>query len=431
MFHRIMMDTFCSLPTEVQQLKLPDSWHFSWWGGHGEKPDIRKELPLTDGTKTQTGGAKRPSTFKRMLVMFVLLVVLIAVIAFGFYRHIQALIASAPKPTPVTVSTIVANPTDWQPVIASVGSLAAVHGVDVATQVSGIVQEIKIHSGSSVKANDELVQLNVDPDKAQLTSLEAAVEFSAKTLSRDTDLLGKNTTSQATVDADAADLKGRKALFAQQEALIAQKTIKAPFDGDLGIVQVNLGQYLSPGAVIVTLQDLSEMNADFLVPQDKIGSLSAGLPVNVTVNGIPGKVFPGKISAVTPKIDASTRNVTVRATVANPDKQLVPGMFVKVSVTVGEPKPLLTLPLTAITYNSYGATAFVVTPGTDDKSKTVKQVFVTTGQTRGDQVAVLTGLEAGQEVVTSGQLKLRSGASVVVDNSVQPPNDATPTPQEK
>ena len=387
---------------------------------------------MTDAIKSTNEGAKRrPSTFKRMLVMFVILLLLIATIAFGFYRHIQALIASAPKPTPATISTIVAAPTDWQPTITSVGNLSAVHGVDVATQVGGIVQEIPVHSGSSVQANDVLVQLNVDPDKAQLASLEAAAELSAKTLSRDTDLLSKNTTSQSTVDADAADLKSRKALVAQQEALLAQKTIKAPFSGDLGIVQVNLGQYLSPGGVIATLQDLSEMNADFLVPQDKIGTLSVGLPVNISVNGIPGQKFTGKITAVNPKIDVSTRNVTVRATVANPDKQLVAGMFAKVTVNVGEAKPLLTLPLTAITYNSYGATAFVVTPGTDANSKIAKQVFVTTGQTRGDQVAVLSGVEAGQEVVTTGQLKLKSGAAVVVDNTVQPPNDPNAAPQEK
>ncbi len=387
---------------------------------------------MTDGTILQNGGAKRrPSTFKRMLVMFLFLLLLVAAIAFGFYRHIQALIASAPKPTPVTISTIVASATSWQPTIASVGSLTAVHGVDVATQVSGIVQEIPIHSGSSVNANDELVQLNIDPDKAQLASLQAAAELSAKTLSRDTDLLSKNTASQATVDADAADLKSRKALVAQQEALIAQKTIKAPFAGDLGIVQVNLGQYLSPGAVIVTLQDLSEMNADFLVPQGKIGSLAVGLPVTITLNDQSGTTFSGKVTAVNPKIDVNTRNATVRATLANPDKKLVPGMFVKVAVAVGEPQQLITLPSTSITYNSYGATAFIVTPGEDGTSKTVKQVFVKTGDTRGDQVAVLSGIEAGQEVVTSGQLKLKSGASVVVDNSVQPPNDANPTPQEK
>lgn len=394
--------------------------------------NIREGQPLTDEIKLQDAASKRgPSTWKRMLVMFVLLLVLIAVIAFGFYRHIQALIASAPKPTPVTVSTIVATATDWQPKITSVGNLAAVQGVDVATQVAGVIEEIKVHSGSSVKANDELVQLNIVPDQAQLASLEAAAELSAKTLSRDTDLISKNTVSQATVDADAAEVKSRKALVAQQEALIAQKTIKAPFSGDLGIMQVNLGQYISPGTVLVTLQDLSEMNADFVVPQDKVGSLSAGLPVTVTLTGQSGKGFPGKITAVTPKIDTATRNVTVRATVDNPDKKLVPGMFVNVTVDVGKPEQLLTLPITSITYNSYGATAFVVTPGKEPDSKTVKQVFVTTGQTRGDQVAVLSGIEAGQEVVTTGQLKLRPGASVVVDNTVQPPNDAAPTPQEK
>jgi membrane fusion protein, multidrug efflux system len=387
---------------------------------------------LADGKISQTGGSKRaPSTLKRMLMMFVILLLLIAVIAFGFYRHIQALIASAPKPTPATVSTIMVSAMDWQPTIASVGSLTAVRGVDVATQVAGIVQDIRVHSGASVKSDEPVIQLNVDPDKAQLASLEAAAELSNKTLERDTGLLSKNTVSQATVDADAADLKSKQALVAQQEALIAQKTIKAPFSGDLGIVQVNLGQYISPGTVIVTLQDLSEMNADFLVPQDKIGLLSAGLPANASLNGMPGKVFPGKITAVTPKIDTNTRNVTVRATLANPDKQLFPGMFVKVAVDVGAPQKLLTLPLTAITYNSYGATAFVVTPGSDATSKIAKQVFVTTGATRGDQVAVLTGLEAGQEVVTSGQLKLKSGSPVVVDNTVQPPNEANPSPQEK
>jgi membrane fusion protein (multidrug efflux system) len=183
--------------------------------------------------------------------------------------------------------------------------------------------------------------------------------------------------------------------------------------------------------VIATLQDLSEMNADFLVPQDQMGTLSIGLPVNISVNGLPGKVFTGKITAINPKIDVNTRNVTVRATVANPDKQLVPGMFARVAVNVGEVKQLLTVPLTAITYNSYGATAFVVTAGTDANSKIAKQVFVTTGQTRGDQVAVLKGIDAGQEVVTTGQLKLKSGAAVVVDNTVQPPNDPNAAPQEK
>ena len=372
---------------------------------------------------------RKPRIWLRFLIMLVLVLILIAAIAFGFYRHIQTLIASAPKPTPATVSTMVADVSDWQPQITSVGSLAAVQGVDVATQAAGIVSDIPVKSGGTVKANDELVQLNIDPDKAQLASLQAAADLSTKTLKRDTDLLATKTTSQSVVDADAADLKSKTALMAQAQALIDQKTVRAPFAGDLGIVQVNLGQYLSPGTIIVTLQDLSEMNADFLVPQDKVGSLKAGLPVTVALTNS-NKSFPGKITAITPKIDTSTRNVTVRATVANPDKQLIPGMFVTVAVDVGQPQQLITLPVSAITYNSYGATVFVASQ--DDKgAKVAKQVFVTTGQTRGDQVAVLKGIEKGQEVVTSGQLKLKSGAAIVVDNTVQPPNDPNAKPQEK
>jgi membrane fusion protein, multidrug efflux system len=379
---------------------------------------------------TQNVAPKRkPRTWLRFLIMLVLVVVLIAAIAFGFYRHIQTLIASAPKPTPATVSTMVADVSDWQPQITSVGSLAAVQGVDVATQVAGVVSDIPVKSGGTVKTNDELVQLNIDPDKAQLVSLQAAADLSTKTLKRDTDLLATKTTSQSVVDADAADLASKNALVAQAQALIEQKTLKAPFAGDLGIVQVNLGQYLSPGTVIVTIQDLSEMNADFLVPQDKIGSLTAGLPVTVTLTNS-DKSFPGKITAVTPKIDTSTRNVTVRATIANPEKQLIPGMFVTVAVDVGQPQQLLTLPVSAITYNSYGATVFVADKN-DKGDKIAKQVFVTTGQTRGDQVAVLKGIDKGQEVITSGQLKLKSGAAIVVDNTVLPPNDPNAKPQEK
>ena len=372
---------------------------------------------------------RKPRTWLRLIFMLLFVIVLIAAIGFGFYRHIQALIASAPKPTPATVTTMVAKSSDWQPQITSVGSLAAVQGVDVATQVAGIVSDLPVKSGGSVKAGDELVQLNIDPDKAQLASLQAAVDLSAKTLQRDTDLLATKTTSQAVVDNDTADLKSKTALVAQAQALIDQKTVKAPFSGDLGILQVNLGQYLSPGTVIVTLQDMSEMNADFLVPQDKMGPLQAGLPVTLSLNDS-DKTFPGKITAIMPKIDTTTRNVTVRATFDNPDKKLVPGMFVKVAVDVGQPQKLLTLPVTSITYNSYGATVFVAAK--DDKGVlTAKQVFVTTGQTRGDQVAVLKGLEEGQEIVTSGQLKLKSGAAIAVDNSVQPPNDPNAKPQEK
>jgi len=387
---------------------------------------------LTGDRTTQNDGTKRrPSTFKRISVMLAFLLLLFGVLGFGFYRHIQTLIASAPKPTPATVSTITSEPTDWQEQITAVGSLSAVNGVDVATQVAGIVSATPTRSGATVGEKAVLVQLNIDPDKAQLASLQAAAELSAKTLNRDTELLASHAVSQSTVDADAADLKSKDALVAQQSALIAEKTVTAPFAGDLGIVEVNLGQYLTAGTVIVTLQDLSSMNADFLVPQDQLASLSPGQAVSVTLDGLPGKTFPGKITTINPKIDPNTRNATVRATVPNPDKRLRPGMFVRVAVDVGTPEPHLTLPLTAITYNSYGATVFVLKPAPSGPGKVAEQVFVTTGATRGDQVAVLKGLMAGQEVVTSGQLKLKTGAAVGVDNSVQPPNDPNAAPQEE
>ena len=383
-----------------------------------------------EAPKTRT--KRRPSMVLRLIVMLVLVVLLAAALGFGFFRHVQGLIAAAPKPVPATVSTTKAEMSAWQPHLGAVGSLSAVNGVDVATQVGGVVSAIPISSGAVVAANAVLLQLNIDPDKAQLASLQAAAELAALILKRDTQLLATQTSvSQSTVDADRADVKGKNALVAQQQAMIAEKTVVAPFDGDLGLVQVNLGQYLTPGTVIVTLQDLSQMHADFLVPQGQLNALAPGQAISVTLDGLPGKIFSGKITAINAKIDPNTRNVTVRADVPNPDKLLRPGMFVGVSVDVGAPQQHVTLPVTAITYNSYGSSVFIVKPSQDGSGKVVEQVFVTTGDRRGDQIAILKGVENGQEIVTSGQLKLKNGAAIAVDNSTQPPNDATAAPQEK
>lgn len=394
--------------------------------------DLSTEVPPAENQKTPGGGARRrPSIVRRLILVLVLLFVLAAALAFGFYQHVQTLIASAPKPTPATVSTIKAEMTDWQPQFSAVGSLAAVNGVDVATQVAGIISAIPIDSGAAVKTNDVLVQLNVDPDLADLASLQAAAALSGVNLKRDTALLPEHAVSQATVDSDNADLKSKTALVAQQQALIAQKTIVAPFAGDLGLVLVNLGQYLTPGTVIVTLQDLTQMQADFLVPQDKVNAMAPGQTVTVTADGLPGRTFTGQIQAINSKIDPNTRNATVRAIIPNPDKVLRPGMFVAVTVNIGAPQQLVTLPATAITYNSYGSLAFLVKPNADGTGNIVQQSFVTTGDKRGDQVAVLKGIDPGQEVVTGGQLKLKNGAAVTIDNSVQPPNNPTAAPQEQ
>ena len=379
-----------------------------------------------------------------MLVMLGLVLLLAAGLGGGFYLHIRNLIANAPKPAPATVSTIKVEPLDWQPQITAVANLTAVNGVDVTNQVAGIVSEILVESGSVVKAGDEIIKLNSDPDQAQLRSLRAASELSAVTLKRDQTLLSQRVTSQSTIDTEMANLKSKTALAQQQESLIAQKTIRAPFAGKVGVMKINLGQYLSPGTAIVTLQDLSAMHADFLVPQDQITELAVGQSVNVVLDAFPGRKFPGAVAAIDAKVDPNTRNLTVRATISNPGELLRPGMFVRAIVDIGNKQQRLTLPQTAITYNSYGTTVFVVRPAQQTASGpagqppavaasglVAQQIFVTTGDSRGDQVAIVKGLEAGQEVVTSGQLKLKSGTPVVVDNSVQPANEPNPAPQEQ
>jgi len=376
---------------------------------------------------------------KRMFIMIGGVVVLIAVLAFGKYMQIQKLIASSPKPGAQTVTAIKAELSAWQPQIASVGTLVPVRGVDVSTELAGMVRQVHFHSGEEVRAGQVLFTLNAEADTAQLQALQAAAELSATVLKRDKLQFAAQAISQAQLDADEADLKSRKAQVAQQQALVEKKTIRAPFAGKLGITAVNPGQFLNAGDKLVTLQTIDTVYVDFFVPQRQLAGLSLGQKLNLTADAYPGVAFAGKVTSISPKVDAATRNVQVEATVSNAKRQLLPGMFANVSLDQGEKKEYLTLPQTAITYNPYGATVFVLAPSTakdapkDDKGNAqlvAQQVFVTTGPTRGDQVAVLTGLKAGQVVVTSGQLKLKNGTPAVIDNKVQPANNPSPTPQE-
>ena len=383
-------------------------------------------------------------TTKRILIMLACVVVLVAILAFGFYLHIKTLIASAPKPGAQVVSATEVKTLDWQPLLSAVGTVTAVRGVDVTTEIAGLVRTIAFKSGDEVKAGALLLQLNADSDIAALQSLQAAADLSATTLARDRQQFEADAISKAQLDNDVADLKSRRALVAQQQALIAKKTIRAPFAGRLGITTVQPGQYLNPGDRIVTLQTIDPIYVDFYLPQKQLGGLRLGQVVNLTTDGFPGQAFPGKITAISPKVDSTTRNILVEATLPNPKRLLLPGMFANATVEVGEKQRYLTLPQTAITYNPYGSTVFVVgpaqaasgaaaasAPAPAASGLAVRQVFVTTGETRGDQVAVLKGLSEGQQVVTSGQVKLKNGTPVVVDNSVQPANSPNPTPQEK
>src|SRR5471032_1634657 len=376
---------------------------------------------------------------KRMFIMIGGVLLLIVVLAFGKYLQIKKLIASSPKPTAQVVTAIKATVSEWQPQLTSVGTLAPVRGVDVTTEIAGLVRQVHFKSGDEVKAGQVLFEMNADSDIAQLRALQAAADLSASVLKRDKLQFAAQAISQAQLDNDDADLKSRKALVAQQQALVDKKTIRAPFAGKLGITTINPGQFVNPGDKLVTLQTIDTVYVDFFIPQKQLAGLSIGQKLNLSSDAFPGVSFAAKVTSISPKVDAATRNVQVQATVPNAKRQLLPGMFANVSLDQGGQKRFLTLPQTAITYNPYGSTVFVLAESTAKDAKkdeqghaplVAQQLFITTGATRGDQVAVLTGLKEGQLVVTSGQLKLKNGTPVIVDNKVQPQNSPNPTPQE-
>jgi len=372
---------------------------------------------------------------KRMLIMIGCVVLLVAVLAFGKFLQIRQLIASAPKPGPQTVTAAKVENLEWQPALSAVGTLAPVRGVDVTTEIAGLVRNVRFQSGQEVKAGQVLFELNADSDIAQLHALQAAADLSATTLKRDKLQFSAQAISQAQLDADEADLKAKRAQVAQQQATVDKKTIRAPFAGKLGITAVNPGQYLNPGDKLVTLQTIDTVYVDFFVPQKQLSGLSVGQKLNLSADAFPGVQFSAKVTSINPRIDPATRNVQVEATVPNAKRQLLPGMFANVSLEMGEKKKYLTLPQTAITYNPYGSTVFTLAPGKDKDEKgnaqlVATQQFVTTGPTRGDQVAILTGLQEGQTVVTTGQLKLKNGTPATIDNKVLPANSPNPTPQE-
>lgn len=329
---------------------------------------------------------------------------------------------------PQTVSTAVVKYSKWQPHVTSVGSLRAVHGVEVSPQVAGMVVSVDFKSGSYAHAGQALVHLNAAPDIAKLHSLQATAHYDLLTYHRDVLQYKAQAIGKAVLDAATANWKSAEAQKASQAALIAELTIRAPFDGRLGITTVNPGQYLQAGAPVVTLQSLDPIYVDFRLPQVELSRVKVGQTVHVTTNAFPGSVFTGRVTSIDPQVDPSTRNFEAEATITNPRHRLLPGMFVDTSVESGAPRRYLTLPQTAISYNPYGDTVFVVHKHPGD-GPTAQQVFVTLGPTRGDQVAVLKGLSAGEQIVSSGQMKLKNGTSISINNSVQPLNSPSQTLQ--
>ncbi|MEM5423452.1 efflux RND transporter periplasmic adaptor subunit [Paraburkholderia ferrariae] len=380
---------------------------------------------------------KKPMA-KRMIIMLICVgILLAALVGFNLFRAhmIQKFMASNAAP-PATVTAAIAGYQTWQPQLVAVGSLRAVRGVDVTTEVAGLVREIAFNSGQEVKTGQVLVRLNDDSDRAQLASLQAAADLAQTVYKRDKAQFDIQAIAKAQLDADAADLKSKRAQVEQQAALVVKKTIRAPFAGRVGITTVNPGQYLNPGDAIVTLQAIDPIYADFFLPQQQLGQLQVGQTIVVDTDAFGNRTFDGKIRSINPRVDSTTRNVQIEATVDNRERKLLPGMYANVKIDAGGAQRYLTLPQTAITYNPYGATVFIVKPGEHKNAQgkimpVAQQVFVTPGPTRGDQVAILKGIGEGTQVVTSGQLKLKNGTPLVIDNRVLPANSPNPTPQEQ
>jgi len=374
---------------------------------------------------------------KRMLIMLVLVAVVLGGI-FGFKDFVNGKIKefmtgpAGPGRQAATVATAKAGTSDWQSQVEAVGSLRAVNGADLSLELAGVVDELNFQSGDDVAAGKVLLRLRDFDDVAKLKSLQAQADLAKVTYDRDVKQFNAHAVAQAIVDNDEANLRNFLAQVEQQRALVEKKTLKAPFAGRLGIRQVDFGQYLAPGTAIVSLQALTPIYVDFLLPQKALAQIEVGQAVKVKVDTFPDKEFPGKISSINSRVDPTTRNIQVRATIDNNDRKLLPGMFATVSIDSGAPQKLITVPQTAIAYNPYGNLVYIVDSkgnGPDGKPQlTVRQTFVTTGATRGDQVAVLKGVKEGDEVVTAGQMKLRNGASIVVNNTVSPTNDANPKP---
>jgi membrane fusion protein (multidrug efflux system) len=378
--------------------------------------------------------APRKAMIKPLVIMAVVVVLVLGGI-FGWQTFMAKMMSKymgAAATAPQTVSTIAAAEDKWQSRLQATGSLRAVRGADLSSQASGIVDEIHFDSGNDVPTGKVLLRLRPLDDYALLQQLEAAAKLAEQNYKRDQEQFAAQAISQAVIDGDVATLNTARAQVEAQRALIQEKIVAAPFAGRLGIRQVDLGQYLAAGTTIVTLQALDPILIDFYVPQQALSRIKIGQAVGAMVDTYPGKPFKGVIEAINSKVDAASRNVQVRASFHNADRLLVPGMYATVSIDAGDEIAQITLPQAAITYNPYGDTVFVVEQsGTDDKGKPrsiVKQRFVKLGATRGDQVAVLSGIKAGEIVVTGGQMKLRNGSSITINNSLTPTNEIKPNP---
>jgi len=390
---------------------------------------------MNDTTMLPRTTQRRPRTWLRYTVMLLMVALLAAgLIAFqqfkaGILKHVVATIRSELP----TVATAKASMQEWQPRQTATGSARASKGADLAAEIGGVVDEIDFESGQTVSEGTVLLRLRPNDDDAKLAQLQATADLAGITLQRDQKQLAMHGVAQATVDSDSASLKVARAQVAAQQAVMAEKVIRAPFAGRLGVRQVDLGEFMAAGTMIVTLQQLDPMFVDFYLPQQALGQIAVGEKVRVSADAYPGQTFDGVVLALNSKVDPSSRMLQVRASIPNPDGRLLPGMFLTVSVASGDAKSLVTIPLAAVAFNPYGSLVYVLHDAKDAQGKdqqTVTQQFVTTGASRGDQVSILKGVSADDVVVTAGQLKLHNGSEVKIDNALQPTDNPAPEPQD-
>jgi membrane fusion protein (multidrug efflux system) len=348
---------------------------------------------------------------------------------FAFKPNMIKTIMASQVPPPATVTSEKAKSERWVEQLTSIGTLISSHGVDVSSQVAGIVTEVRAESGGEVERGATLVQLDIAVEEADLASAKAVLAEAEVAFKRQEDLIAKRVTSEANLDTARSKRDTALAAVNKIEAVIAQKTIRAPVSGRLGIRKVERGQYVSPGMMLVTLQALDPIRVDFPMPEQAIGKLRVGQQIEITVDAFPGEVFRGKIESLDARVEKDTRTLLVRGSLPNSKRKLLPGMFANVVVLVGEPREVVTVPRTAVTYSLYGDSIYVVkrapaNPGHDttgpaggEPKLVADRRFVRTGQARDDRVAIISGVAAGDEVVTTGQLKLNPGAAIRIDNA--------------
>ncbi|MDQ2825280.1 MAG: efflux RND transporter periplasmic adaptor subunit [Verrucomicrobiota bacterium] len=370
---------------------------------------------------------------RKIVIKAVLAVIGLFLILAGI-KVLQIVTMVSSKP-PMPVETVTSAPVkeeDWAPTLSSVASVSAVQGAVVSAELSGTVSEIKFENGGVAKKGDVLVKLDTSSEAAQLRTAEADLEWARKDLERTRDLAVRKVISKAELDAAESKFKQKEGTVDNMRAMITKKEVRAPFDGQLGIRQVNVGQTINAGQQVVSLQSLDPVYVDFALPQQHLPKLSTGLETHVRTDAVEGREFVGKLTAINSAVDIVTRNVSLQATLENPDHTLRPGMFAKVEVVLPEKHKTLVIPGSAVSYAPFGDSVFLIEkkkdPKTGKESQVIRQQFVRIGEARGDFVSVTTGLKAGETVVGTGVFKLRNGMAVTINNDLAPKPQLNPTP---